>query len=124
MGLSERERQPLRARFAGKPGHKARFKAAGIPWKGFHPGRRGLGTTLRVLTGNSNTGRDMLGRSDDAVTKAHYEAAMPEEVLKAMKLLESTVALESQTTRCNERHSTSFCPCKLKNDPNPIRRKA
>jgi integrase len=62
---------------------------AKLPWKGYHSGRRGLGTTLRTLTGNSNAGRDMLGHSDDKVTKEHYEGAMPEEVLKAMKLLEA-----------------------------------
>lgn len=67
------------------------LKKAGVPWKGYHAGRRGLGTTLRALTGNSNAGRDMLGHSDDAVTKQHYEAEMPEEVLKGMKLLEEKV---------------------------------
>ena len=64
---------------------------AGVTWKGYHAGRRGLGTTLRALTGNSNAGRDMLGHSTDAVTKAHYEGEMPEEVLKGMKLLEVKV---------------------------------
>jgi integrase len=62
---------------------------ANLTWKGYHSGRRGLGTTLRTLTGNSNAGRDMLGHSNAQVTEAHYEAAMPEEVLKGMKLLEA-----------------------------------
>lgn len=62
-----------------------------IEWKGFHAGRRGLGTKLRAITGNSNAGRDMLGHSTDRVTKDHYEAAMPEEVLKGMRLLEAEV---------------------------------
>ena len=66
---------------------------AGLPWKGYHAGRRGLGTTLRALTGNSNAGRDMLGHSNAQVTEAHYEAAMPEEVLKGMKLLEERVKI-------------------------------
>lgn len=65
----------------------------GLPWKGYHAGRRGLGTTLRSLTGNSNAGRDMLGHSNAQVTEAHYEAAMPEEVLRGMKLLEGKVKL-------------------------------
>lgn len=65
------------------------LEKAGLPWKGFHAGRRGLGTTLRSLTGNSNAGRDMLGHSNAQVTEAHYEAAMPEEVLRGMKLLEA-----------------------------------
>jgi integrase len=65
------------------------LERAGVTWKGFHAGRRGLGTTLRVLTGNSNAGRDMLGHSTSQVTEAHYDAAMPEEVMKGMKLLEA-----------------------------------
>jgi integrase len=67
------------------------LEKAGLPWKGYHAGRRGLGTTLRSLTGNSNAGRDMLGHSNAQVTEAHYEAAMPEEVLKGMRLLEAKV---------------------------------
>jgi integrase len=67
--------------------------AKGLSWKGFHAGRRGLGTALRSLTGNSNAGRDMLGHSNAQVTEAHYEAAMPEEVLRGMKLLEGKVKL-------------------------------
>jgi integrase len=65
------------------------LEKAGLPWKGYHAGRRGLGTALRSLTGNSNAGRDMLGHSNAQVTEQHYEAAMPEEVLKGMKLLEA-----------------------------------
>jgi integrase len=65
------------------------LERAGLTWKGYHSGRRGLGTTLRELTGNSNAGRDMLGHSNAQVTEQHYEAAMPEEVLKGMRLLEA-----------------------------------
>ena len=68
---------------------KPTLEKAGLTWKGYHAGRRGLGTTLRVLTGNSNAGRDMLGHSTAQVTEAHYEAAMPEEVLRGMRLLEA-----------------------------------
>lgn len=64
------------------------LREAGCEWKGFHAGRRGLGTTLRALTGNSNAGRDVLGHSTTQVTEVHYEAAMPEEALKGMRLLE------------------------------------
>ena len=62
---------------------------ANLKWKGYHAGRRGLGTALRTLTGNSNAGRDVLGHSNAQITEAHYEAAMPEEVLKGMVLLEA-----------------------------------
>jgi integrase len=67
------------------------LEKAGLQWKGFHAGRRGLGTALRSLTGNSTAGRDMLGHEDEAVTKDHYEAALHSEELKAMKLLEAAV---------------------------------
>ena len=81
---------------------------AGVPWKGFHAGRRGLGTTLRQITGNSNAGRDLLGHSTDAVTKQHYEGQMPEEVLKAMRLLEAQVT------------STTLPSCHCTLLPNPL----
>ena len=68
---------------------KPTLSKAELEWKGYHAGRRGLGTELRKLTGNSNAGRDMLGHSNAQVTEAHYEAAMPEEVLKGMGLLEA-----------------------------------
>lgn len=64
------------------------LERAGLPWKAFHAGRRGLGTSLRALTGNSNAGRDMLGHENAKVTEEHYEDKMPEEVLKGMRLLE------------------------------------
>ncbi|MGB0021120.1 MAG: tyrosine-type recombinase/integrase, partial [Candidatus Sulfotelmatobacter sp.] len=42
---------------------------AKLEWKGFQAGRRGLGTVLRQLTGNSTAGRDVLGHEDEGVTK-------------------------------------------------------
>jgi integrase len=62
---------------------------AGLEWKGFHAGRRGLGTVLRKITGNSTAGRDMLGHEDEALTKERYEGELPEVSLAAMKLLEA-----------------------------------
>jgi integrase len=65
------------------------LKKAGLRWKGYHAGRRGLGTVLRQITGNSTAGRDVLGHEDEAVTKDHYEGALPVGALSAMKLLEA-----------------------------------
>ncbi len=59
-----------------------------IEWKGIHAARRGTGTILRKLTGNSTAGRDVLGHEDEATTKDHYEGALPEEAMRAMRLLE------------------------------------
>jgi integrase len=68
------------------------LKAAEVPWKGYHACRRGLGTALRGLTGNSNAGRDVLGHSDERITQDHYEHALPEAVVRGMKLLEEKVS--------------------------------
>jgi hypothetical protein len=51
---------------------KALARAAKLEWKGYHAGRRGLGTVLRQITGNSTAGRDVLGHEDEGVTKDHY----------------------------------------------------
>jgi integrase len=70
------------------------IERAGLEWKGYHSGRRGLGTALLALTGNSNAGRDMLGHSTTATTQQHYEGALPAEALAGMKLLEAKVAIK------------------------------
>lgn len=64
---------------------------AKLPWRGFHAGRRGLGTKLRELTGNSTAGKNVLRHNSEEVTQNHYEARLPEEALKGMKLLEAKV---------------------------------
>jgi len=67
---------------------------AKLPWRGFHAGRRGLGTKLRELTGNSTAAKNVLRHSGEVVTQQHYEKALPEEALKGMKLLEAKVRVE------------------------------
>jgi integrase len=70
---------------------KPALREAAIEWKGFHAGRRGLGTTLRSLTGNSTAGRDVLGHTTTRVTEEHYEHTLPEDALRGMRLLEAKV---------------------------------
>ena len=65
------------------------LRKAKVQWHGYHAGRRGLGTILKKLTGNSNAGKNVLGHTTEQTTQEHYEAAMPEEALKGMKLLEA-----------------------------------
>lgn len=60
-----------------------------IPWKGFHAGRRGLGTQLRSITGNSTAARDVLGHTTTRVTEDSYEHRLPEDALRGMRLLEA-----------------------------------
>jgi integrase len=64
------------------------LRKKGCEWKGFHAGRRGLGTVLRSLTGNSTAGRDVLGHATTQVTEGSYEHRLPEDALRGMRLLE------------------------------------
>jgi integrase len=65
------------------------LRKAKLEWKGIHAGRRGLGTELRSLTGNSTAARDMLGHTTTRVTEGHYEDRLPEDALRGMRLLEA-----------------------------------
>ena len=67
------------------------LRKAGIEWKAFHAGRRGLGAELRYITGDSTSGRDVLGHATTQVTEGHYEPRLPEVALGAMKQLEAKV---------------------------------
>jgi hypothetical protein len=64
-----------------------RSKPKGVAFKTLYAGRRGFATILRELTGASVAGRDAFGHVSTA-TMAHYEKAVPEAVLKGMRLLE------------------------------------
>lgn len=60
-----------------------------LEWKGFHAGRRGLGTIMKQLTGSSTAGRDLLGHTDEVVTQEHYEAVLLQSVVAPLRLLEA-----------------------------------
>lgn len=68
------------------------LRKAKLKWKGFHAGRRGLGTELRSLTGNSTAGRDVLGHTTTQVTEGSYEHRLPEDAMRGLKMLEAKVA--------------------------------
>jgi integrase len=68
---------------------KPLLRKARIEWKGFHAGRRGLGTELRSLTGNSTAGRDVLGHTTTRITEDHYEHRLPEDALRGLRMLEA-----------------------------------
>lgn len=68
------------------------LKKAGVQWKGYHAGRRGLGTALRAITGDSTAGRDVLGHATTQATEAHYEHRLPEVALGALKQLEAKIS--------------------------------
>jgi integrase len=64
---------------------------ADLTWKGFHAGRRGLGTIMKEITGSSTAGRDLLGHTDEVVTQEHYEAVLQQSVVAPLRLLEAKV---------------------------------
>jgi integrase len=68
---------------------KPALRKAGLEWKGYHAGRRGLGTELRAITGDSTAGRDVLGHATTQITEAHYEGRLPEVAVRALKQLEA-----------------------------------
>ncbi len=70
---------------------KPTLRKARVEWKGYHAGRRGLGTELRALTGNSTAGRDVLGHATTKVTEQHYEGRLPEVAVNGMRLLEERI---------------------------------
>ncbi len=65
-----------------------------LTWKGFHAGRRGLGTIMKQLTGSSTAGRDLLGHTDEVVTQEHYEAFLLQSVVAPLKMLEAKITVE------------------------------
>lgn len=67
------------------------LEKAGVEWKAFHAGRRGVGAELRYITGDSTAGRDVLGHATTQVTEDHYEPRLPEAAFGAMKQLEAKV---------------------------------
>lgn len=67
-----------------------------LEWKGFHAGRRGLGTIMKQLTGTSTAGRDLLGHTDEVVTQGHYEAFLLQSVVAPLKMLEAKTKGEQQ----------------------------
>jgi integrase len=73
---------------------KPALRKEGVEWKGFHAGRRGLGSELRAITGNSTAGRDVLGHATTQVTEASYEHRLPEVAIGALKQLEAKATVE------------------------------
>ena len=71
---------------------KPTLEAKKIAWKGLYAGRRGAATILRQLTGDSTAGKELLRHSRTETTEAHYEKAVPEALLKGMRLLEAKAA--------------------------------
>jgi integrase len=62
-----------------------------IEWKTLYAGRRGAATILTQLTGDALAAKELLRHKTIAVTQAKYVKAIPEALLRGIKLLEQEV---------------------------------
>jgi integrase len=65
------------------------LEAKNIEWKTLYAGRRGAATILTQLTGDALAAKELLRHKNLAVTTDKYVKAIPEALLKGIKLLEA-----------------------------------
>jgi integrase len=65
------------------------LEAKNIEWKTLYAGRRGAATILTELTGDALAAKELLRHKTIAVTQAKYIKAIPEALMKGIKLLET-----------------------------------
>ena len=63
-----------------------------IEWKTLYAGRRGAATILTQLTGDALAAKELLRHKNIAVTTDKYVKAIPEALLKGIKLLEAVAS--------------------------------
>ena len=68
------------------------LEAKKITWKGLYAGRRGAATILTELTGDALAAKELLRHRSIVTTGNHYVKAIPEALLKGIKLLEAKAA--------------------------------
>jgi integrase len=66
--------------------------AKNIEWKTLYAGRRGAATILTQLTGDALAAKELLRHKNLAVTTDKYVKAIPEALLKGIKLLEAAAS--------------------------------
>jgi len=72
------------------------LKAKKIEWKTLYAGRRGAATILTQLTGDALAAKELLRHKNLAVTTDKYVKAIPEALLKGVKLLEAAATTERE----------------------------
>lgn len=65
------------------------LEANNLEWKTLYAGRRGAATILTELTGDALAAKELLRHKTIAVTQAKYVKAIPEALMKGIKLLEA-----------------------------------
>jgi len=73
--------------------------AKNIEWKTLYAGRRGAATILTELTGDALAAKELLRHKTIAVTQAKYVKAIPEALMKGIKLLEAAATSETGSER-------------------------
>src|SRR5882762_2675707 len=68
-----------------------------IEWKTLYAGRRGAATILTQLTGDALAAKELLRHKNIAVTTDKYVKAIPEALLKGIKLLEAAAKSETSS---------------------------
>lgn len=71
------------------------LKAKNIEWKTLYAGRRGAATILTQLTGDALAAKELLRHKNLAVTTDKYVKAIPEALLKGIKLLEAAATIRA-----------------------------
>lgn len=72
------------------------LEAKDIEWRTLYAGRRGAATILTELTGDALAAKELLRHKTIAVTQAKYVKAIPEALLRGIKLLETASRGESR----------------------------
>ena len=75
------------------------LEKAGLEWKTLYAGRRGAATVLTELTGDALAAKELLRHKTIAVTQAKYVKAIPEALLRGMKLLEASTSQDKGCER-------------------------
>lgn len=68
------------------------MKKAGIEWRGYYPGRRGISSKLTDTSKNALNSTGMLRHSTPVTALKHYTRAQPDSILAAMKTIEGQAA--------------------------------
>jgi integrase len=71
------------------------LEAKNIEWRTLYAGRRGAATILTQLTGDALAAKELLRHKTIAVTQAKYVKAIPEALLRGIKLLEEKAGKEA-----------------------------
>jgi len=68
------------------------LKAAGIDWRGYYPGRRGISSRVTDTSKNALNSTELLRHSTPITALKHYTRAQKDSIAAAMKTVEQDAA--------------------------------